>query len=215
MTNAVVVTATCLGLGSLLTWGGVGPVQRALAAYLTVIVGINLCQAAGVPTVTPTTFVVQELLAMSCRYVVVFGVLRGVFSPLPGAQRVAARLTLISVVGAAAILAWGLMLPAGPRGTFRALALANGGAGALLLALRVLTLHYYLPVHPLQRLTMTWFGVYLVLRSLLLGAATEWSAVFRVRATAVSSVAWCVWALALAWATWTGQNWRRPQGVPP
>ncbi len=213
MINAAVVTTTCLALGSLLTWGSGGRPARALVAYLGLIVGINMWQMA-TPSLTPTVFVVQEVLAMSGRYAVVIEVLRAAFAPLPGARRTATRVVLIGLLAATAVLAWGVMLPSGLRGTFRALALANGGAGTLLLLLRVLTLHYYLPMHPLQRLTMTWFGAYLVVRSLLLGAATEWSAELRVHAAALSSVVWCAWAVALAWTAWVSQRWRPPHGVP-
>ncbi len=126
----------------------------------------------------------------------------------------AAGVVLCACLVTVALLAWGLSLAVGPRATFRALALANGGAGLTLLALRALTLHYYLPIHPLHCVTLTWFGAYLVLRSLLLGAATEWSGTLRVQAVTVSSVAWAGWALTLAWAAWAGQRWRRPPGIP-
>lgn len=214
MSNALLVTAACLALGALLTWGA-WRAHLALSAYLVLIVGLNFWQVtAPHGGANAATFVGQEVTAMVLRYAVVVEALLRAFKPLPGARRVAAGVVLCACLATVALLAWGLSLAAGPRATFRALALANGGAGLTLLALRALTLHYYLPVHPLHRVTLTWFGAYLVLRSLLLGAATEWSGTLRVQAVTVSSVAWAGWALVLAWAAWTGQRWRRPHGIP-
>ncbi len=214
MLNALIVTVAALAFGALIS-AGTWRTSRALPCHFAAVVALNLAQLlAPVHVSTPLGFVVEELVNALVRFWLVIEVLDRAFKPLPGAQRTARRAVLGALVATLGLVAWGLLASGGVRATFRALALATGGAGLCLLCLRCLTLRYYLPVHPLHRLTMSWFGTYLVLRSLLMGSATEWSAVARVHAVSLSSAAWIAWTLSLVWASRVARQWSLPAGVP-
>ncbi len=214
MLNALLVTAAALSQGVLATSGG-WQVSPALVCYLGAVIVLNLAQLAIASAASPAGFVVDELAAAMLRYWLVVELAERGFQGFPGALRSARRVVLGGLVVTTVFVTWGSLGMGGPRTTFRALAMATAGTGLTLLALRWLTLRYSLLVHPVRRVTMTWLGGYLLLRSLLLGAATEWSAGARVHAVALSSGAWMAWAAALAWAAWSGQRWRLPAGCRP
>lgn len=209
MLNALLVTAAALSHGVLATKGG-WHLSPALMCYLGAVIALNLAQLAIPAAGSPMGFVVDELVAAALRYWLVVELAERGFQGFPGALQSARRVVFGGLVVTAALVMWGSLIVGGPRTTFRALALATGGTGLTLLALRWLTLRYSLLVHPVRRVVMTWFGGYLVLRSLLLGAATEWSPGVRLHAVTLSSGAWIAWTAALAWAARTGQRWRLP-----
>jgi hypothetical protein len=214
MLNAILVTVAALALGALIS-AGTWNTSRALPCHFATVAALNLAQLLAPTWVsTPLGFVVEELVNALVRFWLVVEVLNRVFEPLPGAQQVARRAVLGGLVATLGLVAWGVLATGGVRATFRALALATGGTGLCLLALRCLTLRYYLPAHPLLRSTMSWFGAYLVLRSLLMGTATEWSAVMRAHAVTLSSAAWIAWVLTLVWASRVARQWTLPAGVP-
>lgn len=197
------VTGAAIGLGGLLSWPG-GATWRALVGYLAAAVAATFLT----PTegATPWRFTLVELVFVALRLWIALDLARRAWPGIPGARAAALRVVLLGMVAIATAQVIGASVPSSPRATFRALALAAGCTGALLLGLRAVAARYEAQLHPVDVLASEYLGVYLMLHGMLLGAATEGAAWARAFGSDASSMVWALWAAALAPAAWKGRT---------